>query len=269
MKKLIALISFFAFSLTANAAIIDGVISAGMKFNVFRISSMKVLALVLLCLAGMGANAETVSVELWRVTEGSSGGPREGVVDDIVTGVYDDVSGVVTMDPGTTMIYWQIDPLSPGQLYTHKHTDWSTGGEYSYDASAYECIEGTFGQVQLSSLCGIYSFGENQVDESSIDYSYMPGDLTMGGDDVAFNINGGFGAEPQIGQDYRTETALYTGVGGLLVMNSWEWDGGLFPYTATDGRQLEFIVSAVPVPAAFWLFGSALGLLGWMRRKQN
>jgi hypothetical protein len=28
-----------------------------------------------------------------------------------------------------------------------------------------------------------------------------------------------------------------------------------------------FSVSAVPVPAAVWLFGSALGLLGWMRRK--
>ena len=27
--------------------------------------------------------------------------------------------------------------------------------------------------------------------------------------------------------------------------------------------------SVIPVPAAFWLFGSALGLLGWMRRRQS
>ncbi len=32
---------------------------------------------------------------------------------------------------------------------------------------------------------------------------------------------------------------------------------------------LSFSASVVPVPAAVWLFGSAIGLLGWIRRKQT
>jgi hypothetical protein len=38
----------------------------------------------------------------------------------------------------------------------------------------------------------------------------------------------------------------------------------------TDATAGHFLVrAAVPVPAAAWLFGSAIGLLGWMRRRQN
>ena len=36
-----------------------------------------------------------------------------------------------------------------------------------------------------------------------------------------------------------------------------------------DGAINGVIVSAVPIPAAVWLFGSALAGLGWMRRKQT
>ena len=32
--------------------------------------------------------------------------------------------------------------------------------------------------------------------------------------------------------------------------------------------ELEITPIAVPIPAAAWLFGSALGLIGWMRRKK-
>lgn len=36
----------------------------------------------------------------------------------------------------------------------------------------------------------------------------------------------------------------------------------------TDGSDAIYLASVIPVPPAVWLFGSALGLLGWLRRKQ-
>jgi probable HAF family extracellular repeat protein len=37
----------------------------------------------------------------------------------------------------------------------------------------------------------------------------------------------------------------------------------------STGEQKAFVLTAVPVPAAVWLFGSALGALGWIRRRRN
>ena len=46
-----------------------------------------------------------------------------------------------------------------------------------------------------------------------------------------------------------------------------------FSTSATTGDyvigQVDLHYSAVPIPAAVWLFGSALAGLGWMRRKQT
>jgi len=41
-----------------------------------------------------------------------------------------------------------------------------------------------------------------------------------------------------------------------------------FGETAWIQKKITVVASAVPVPAAVWLFGSALGLLGWARRRR-
>jgi hypothetical protein len=44
---------------------------------------------------------------------------------------------------------------------------------------------------------------------------------------------------------------------------------GVMPAGLDLGEIPTNLVGVVPVPAAVWLFGSALGLLGWIRRKQS
>lgn len=57
--------------------------------------------------------------------------------------------------------------------------------------------------------------------------------------------------------------------GNAAVINTLtSWNG--FVALAADGEyNLALGAQVVPVPAAAWLFGSALGLLGWVRRRQS
>ena len=43
---------------------------------------------------------------------------------------------------------------------------------------------------------------------------------------------------------------------------------GNYTVASWAGDSITLNATAVPVPAAVWLFGSALGMLGWMRRKR-
>jgi probable HAF family extracellular repeat protein len=61
-----------------------------------------------------------------------------------------------------------------------------------------------------------------------------------------------------------------TGTGIVSLTNAYDVNanGDIVGVGVTStGEQRAFVLTAVPVPAAVWLFGSALGALGWMRRK--
>ena len=211
--------------------------------------------------AAGSASAAIVNVSLTKVKSGSPNGTStastgNGQLTGTLTGTYNTTTGVVTMDAGTTTALFNVTPSS--SAFTHNHSNWTTGSG-GYSASAYSCVEGTFGNSVGASLCGNYNFGANFVNESSTNYNVIPGTRSLGGDDIAIGPH-------QQGTAYSTSTALYDGV--ELIMISTDWVGGTGSMS-TGGIQLIFNVSAaaVPVPAAVWLFGSALGLLGWARRR--
>ncbi|MGI9307686.1 MAG: hypothetical protein ACR2P6_00410 [Gammaproteobacteria bacterium] len=63
---------------------------------------------------------------------------------------------------------------------------------------------------------------------------------------------------PDIDYQTYTDTALFTGITSLTIS-----PGEQAPFFAMDN----ITVNVVPIPAAFWLFGSGLVALRWLRRK--
>ncbi|HJP38520.1 MAG TPA: hypothetical protein QF499_05225 [Gammaproteobacteria bacterium] len=61
--------------------------------------------------------------------------------------------------------------------------------------------------------------------------------------------------------------------GWTVLSNAYDVNelGQIVGYGTYNGEERAFLLTptAVPVPAAAWLFGSALGLLGWMRRRRT
>jgi len=135
----------------------------------------------------------------------------------------------------------------------------NTATQSAAGTTAYECTDGAF--PPFVNFCGNYTIGANFIDESTL--TYGPGlsvSCMLGGDDVDA-VTGMMGipcTDPRTIASYNFGFESFDGT--TLVIGD-----GLPPGTA--GSQQMIFTTVVPVPAAVWLFGSALGLLGWMRRR--
>ncbi len=149
-------------------------------------------------------------------------------------------------------------------------------------AASYTCIEGNFLGGVGANGCLSTSLGGDFIDQSSALYNVL-GDAncvnrTIGGDDSSTGNPRGLGTSSGGGCD--TQDGAYkqwstfsdgTGVnGGLLTL--WNGAGPTSCITTTTkdaacAGVTKLVLQAIPVPAAVWLFGSGLGLLGLARRR--
>lgn len=231
------------------------------------------LALAVAASLGAGAaDAAVYSATLKQAISWSgSGGSSGNITSSTATWSYDDVTGLLSQTGGTFNVRYTIAPSNT--LFRHSITGLVVGNAAAATASSYTCTEGNFGVTVAASLCGNYNFGANYANESTA--SWGPGTAiarTIGGDDMALG--------PQQSIAAYDNFAFVSWVGTTLTLanascnpfapnnaNGCATTGGAnhgYTWVLDAGPQ-----AAIPVPAAAWLFGSAMLLLGGARRRRG
>ncbi len=231
----------------------------------------KVLIAVALFAVSAAANAIQVTLLVHNQTSGS------GAVSSLITngshiGGFAASTAVWDWD-GTTLttsnaggVYSATgslgsSPYSPSILNDNIVDLSINTGTGTASATSYTCNEGTFLGGVGANGCGDYTLGGNFIDESTTVWTGTSVSQTIGGDDVA----GAGGPRLISSYDFNTVTLISgasTTAGGAVFSIG---NGIPVGVAGLGGEAMQFQV--VPVPAAAWLFGSALGLLGWARRR--
>lgn len=228
----------------------------------------------------------------------------DGSDGDVASNATWDFTGGVLSQTGGTLRANQRIGSAPGPSSSWLLTDVVTGlsidtGASTTTASSYNCIEQPFGATTAAS-CYNSSVGFNSTIESTVDYNVGGNasceERTIGGDDVAGSGNvfrglrswdgtgcAGAGSDSNnTGRGALDAIHILQNSGGVLILANWNGtltndqaiqcvntgSASAIDPTGFCGRAHWLVFSnTVPVPAAAWLFGSALGLLGWVRRR--
>lgn len=208
----------------------------------------KVLAAVALMGVAVGAQAATATLTGYS-SSGDKGISVWNITKSTATWDLDTTTGVATQTGGT---FSGSIAVGKTPLMTHN----MSGGVLSSgaaSASSWSCAEGIFGGIVGAHICGNFTFGGNGTQDSIVGNSGTATTVTLLGDDV---VSGA----PQALTSYNN--LALTNLGG----GNWSLDNFV---PLVSGYKFTFNIAApvVPVPAAVWLFGSALGLMGAMRRR--
>jgi len=222
-------------------------------------------------LGAAAADAATYTATLTQVASWSGSGSLPGnISSSTATWSYDDVTGLLSQTGGTFNVRFTITPTTT--LFRHIATGLVVGNAGAATATTFTCAEGNFGANVGASLCGNYNFGANFINESTA--TWGPGTAaarTLGGDDMAVG--------PQQSVMVYDNLTTVSWVGTTLTLSSAACDplktGGSLNCSSVGGYNTGYtwVLNAgpqvVPLPAAAWLFGSALaGLLSAARRRR-
>jgi len=127
--------------------------------------------------------------------------------------------------------------------------------------------------ARFSAIDNVYDAGTYLEYALDVTVSGLEGSLS-GGEIVANNhptgVTGSFTAIFELADpDSAVNDGFYT-IDLIFDMENWAFaNNGMLvgPYEEGGNIYSSLFVANVPVPAAVWLFGSALGLLGWARRR--
>lgn len=218
---------------------------------------------LILCLASVAAQAALVTMNFSNAQWFNQNGRVRNfdLSSSTATWEYDTTSQSLHQSGGIFNLTMKLAPTTV--VWTHSFTDLIIASVYGGgSASSFTCTEGNYGVYENTNFCGGYKLGENLLDESTA--TWGPGlaySRTIGGDDVA--TYGQWDVNPYIYGGYRA----VSWDGSTLVFGNARClsDCSGMPAGLNNGNL--FTLHVVSVPPPIWLFGSALSMMGWMRKK--